>query len=700
VKLAHSLPVLIALSLAATMAIAADETTGATTAVDTSSWKCKFCAFEEGASGTIDVGAGYVSDNSFKFGEFNGLNEQGAYFVGGADLRSRAKDGGFWNLTATDLGLDSRELRAEGGRQGKYRLFLDYDELPHFISDSGRTPFLGVGGDSLTLPPGWVRAGSTGGMTALAGTLHDVDLETKRKHVSVGASLIAGPHWEYAVKVQHETKEGTMRTAGAFLFTSTQLVMPVDYVTDQVDVTASYASAKWQARFGYYGSTFKNHDDALTWQNPFTATVAGADAGQLAAPPDNQFHQILAAAGYQFTEHTRGTADIAVGRMTQNENFLAPTLNSSLSVPALPRSSLDGRVDTFNADMRLLSDVSDRLRLTASYTYNDRDNKTPQAAYTWVTTDSFVNAPRTNLPYSFTQNALKLSADYRTAPRVKTSVGVDYDAHKRTFQEVDKTQETSVWGKVVTRAQDNLDLTFKLAHADRNVSSYQAVPQIDPPENPLLRKYNMADRTRDSVGVRADATPAETVTFGFGFDYSTDDYPNSTIGLTKGDDVNVSADASVSVSKTTSLQFYLNHEELTSTQAGSQTFAAADWTARSDNTIDTAGVGVKHAAIKNKLDVGADYSVTRARGEITVTSGASTPFPDLTTYLGTIKLYANYTLKKNLSLHGAYWYEHYRTADWALAGVAPDTIANVLTLGEVPPSYHIGVVTLFMRYKF
>lgn len=696
-KTLKSIFLLIALSIPPSFVFAAD---GGGGPVDTSKWRCKFCEFEEGRSGTLDVGLGYVSHDSFKFGEYTGLNKKGAYFVGDGAVRSRDKEANYWNLDVSNIGLDSRELRAETGKQGKYKLFLDYDELPHFISDSASTPLLGTGGNSLTLPPGWVRAGTTSGMTALNANLHDVDLETKRKRVSVGASLISDSNWQYNVKVRHETKEGTMRIGGPFYFGSTQLVMPVDYVTDQVDVSASYATEKWQARFSYYGSMFRNGNDALTWQNPFTALATGADTGQLAAPPDNQFHQLSVTAAYQFTEHTRGAADIAIGRMTQNESFLASTLNTSLSVAALPRSSLNGRVDTTNADFRLFSDVSDRLRLNATYTYNDRDNKTPQASYGWVTTDTFVNTSRTNLPYSFTQNALKLSADYRLMPRIKTSVGLDYDTHERTFQEVDKTQETSLWGKAVARAHENLDLTFKLAHAYRSVSSYHVVPQIDPAENPLLRKYNMADRQRDTGGLRTDITVSDAVNVGFGVDYSSDQYPNSTIGLTGDNDVNVSADLSFILSKSTSLQFYLDREQLTSKQSGSQAFSTADWSAQNQDTIDTAGVGVKHTAIKNKLDLGADYSLSHTRGEITVTSGASSSFPDLITRLDTIKLYARYQIEKNVSLHGAFQYEHYRTDDWALQGVTADTISNVLALGEVPPSYHIGVVTLFLRYKF
>jgi len=701
-KTSRRLFALTVLSAHVAAAMAADNLAGGNQPpADTTQWICKYCKFEKGWSGDIDLGLGYVSRDSFKFGEYTGLNKEGGFLVGNGSARFRGEDATYWNIDASNLGLDSRSLSAEGGKQGTYKLFLNYKELPHFISDSALTPFSGTGGNTLTLPPGWIAAGSTDAMSALTGSLHEADLDTKRKRLGVGVSLIPTTDWQYAINFRHETKEGTQRIAGTFLFSSAQLVLPIDYATDQLDASASYSGSKLQARFAYYASTFRNSNDFLTWQNPYTPVVAGATFGQLALPPDNQFHQILASAGYQFSDRTSATADIALGRMTQDESFLAATLNTSLS-QTLPRNSLDGQVDTTNANLKIVSAVTDRLRLNAAYTYNDHNDKTPQAAYLWVTTDSFVNPlPRTNLPYSFTQKTLKLSADYRTAERIKTSIGFDNDTHERTFQEVDKTRENTIWGKLITRNLNNVDLSFKVAHSMRDTSGFQVVPGIDPPENPLMRKYNMADRTRDTAGVRADVAASETVNVGFEFNYANDDYSNSTVGLTGSNDVSFGGDASVIFTKQTSLHFFLNHEEINSKQAGSQAFSTPDWTAENNDTVDTAGIGVKHTVIANKLDVGADYTTSRSHGEIKVNTGApSAAFPDLVALLDSAKLYATYHLKDNISLHGAYWYESYNTKDWMLDGVTPSTIPNVLTFGEQPPSYHVNVITLSVRYRF
>jgi len=391
-----------------------------------------------------------------------------------------------------------------------------------------------------------------------------------------------------------------------------------------------------------------------------------------------------------------------VGRGTQNQQFLAPTLNTTLAVPALPRTSLDGQVDTVNANLEVNSAVTDRLRVKAAYLYNDRDNQTPQSTYSWVTTDMFVaGSPRENLPYSFTQDKLQLRADYQAAQRVTTSAGYDFDSMQRTFQEADTTRENTFWARLATRHWEAVDLTLKYAYSDRRYSSYQAVPEITPPENPLLRKYNMANRTRNTGELRANFAASDTVSVGLQFDASGDDYSNSAIGLTSGRELNVGGDLTWMVAEQTSLRFFANRQNIKSEQSGSQAYSTPDWSGENNDTIDFFGVGIKHTALESKLELGADFTITQTKGAISVSTGANEPpFPDLSTSRDSLKLYANYRLKNNLSLRAGYWYERYESDNWALDGVAPDTISNVLTFGQLAPQYRVQVIALSARYKF
>ncbi len=498
-------------------------------------------------------------------------------------------------------------------------------------------------------------------------------------------------------------RDGTQRIAGSFFSSASHLVVPVDQVTDQLEVSTSYFSRRLQATLAYQGSVFRNGQPSLTWSNPFTPVVSGGDTGQLALAPDNQFHQIVASAGYEISPQIRASGDIAFGRMTQNAAYLEPTLNPNLApgVPALPASSLDGRVDTFNASLKLTANPIDKLRLNASYSRDVRDNRTASLTYPTVSVDTFVGLARNNQPFSFTQDRVKASADYRGPGSLKTSVGIEQNNIARTLQEVVDTRETTLWGRVNVQARENLALAFKAAHADRSGSTYGVVTWIDPAENPLLRKFNLADRLRDSGGARADITVGENVNIGFSLDLANDDYSHSTIGLTDGRSVNGGADVSVAVSDQTQVHAFAQSERIRSHQAGSQVFAAPDWTGTTKDSVDMLGLGVKHMALKGQLELGADLTFARSRSDVVVDAIASSPaFPTAKTSLDSLKLRAVYRLKDNLSLVGSYWYERYDTQDWRLDGVQPATIPNLLALGEQPPRYTVNVIQVAVRYRF
>ena len=676
-------------------------TTALADAPDISNWPCEYCEFEEGWSGDLTLGAGRVSDDSFKFGEYNGLNEEGGYLIADGNLRFRNEDAYYVDLSVSDMGLDSRSLNLEVGTQGSYDIYISYDELPHYISDSASSPYRGIGSDVLSLPSTWVASGSTGGMTALDASLQSVDIETERKNLAVGARIKTESPWSYSVDLRHDTKQGIQRTAGTFLFSSAQLLAPVDYVTDEVQASVSYQQRKWQTRLTYFASSFSNDNQSLTWENAFTPLVAGADSGELALPPDNQFHQLMLSTAYSFSNTSRLNADISIGKMEQDEALLTATQNTSLSVPALPADSANAEVDTTNARLNYTFEATSQLRMNASYSYSDRENNTPQLVYDWVTTDSVLATPRSNQPYSYTRHLLKLKADYKIEQGKSLAAGFDRDEKNRTFQSVDETADNTLWGLIRTRNLDNLDLQFKLSHSQRSASSYEAVSSVEPPENILMRKYNLADRDRDTIGFYANMITESEVNIGMSLDYSQEDYDKSELGLVSSSDIGYSADVSTMLDEETSLNVFLGHQLIKSSQASSQSFGAADWSATNRDTFNHYGIGLTHVLIEDLLDIGANFTRSMSSGEIVFTSGSSDPdFPTLRTDLNSLKLYANYRMDETLVLQFAYWREEYDVSDWAIDEVAVDTVSNLLSLGEVASSYDNNVIKLSMRYEF
>jgi MtrB/PioB family decaheme-associated outer membrane protein len=667
--------------------------------VDTSKWPCKFCEFEEGFSFTPDLGVGYVSEDSAKFGEYNGLDEQGAYVVADAEARYRKQDGRWLDLSAMDLGLDSRFFGVEGGKQGQFELHLRYKELQHNLNDTAMSPFLGAGSSSLTLPPGWATGATTGDMSGLAVSLQGLELETGRQIFDLGGSYTPVTHWAFAINVRHEEKEGARGMGGSFMFNDSQLPMPVHYETDQFDASAAYSAGRLQARIAYYGSIFRNEDDAFTWANPYIPLDAGADLGQFALAPDNQFHQLVLSAGYRLAERTQMSANVAYGQMTQDEAFLPFTVNGSVPTQPLPRSSLDGKVDTLSGNLKITTALAETFRVNASLSYNERNNQTPQDLYEWITTDAGPAAPRANLPYSFSRSVASIDAALALTPSLRIYAGCNYDEYRRDLQEVESTNEGACWGKANLSAGDVANLSFMWTYSQRTGSAYQPSPDGTPAQNPLMRLYNLADRDRNEAKLRVDATPAATFNFGLDIRATWDDYFSSTVGVLDGDSWSAAADCGWTISEKISASCYVSHELVKSRQANAELLAPTPlWFGSNHDETDSIGAGFKYGA-SEKFDLGVDYNYARTTGEVAIQS-ATVGFPDLTTRMNSARLYVHYAPRKKLTLRLSYWYESYRSEDWALDEVLPATIDNVLSFGQQSPDYDVNVVTLSGRYEF
>jgi MtrB/PioB family decaheme-associated outer membrane protein len=663
--------------------------TGATAAVDTSEWKCQTCPYPKGTTGTVEVGVGAVSDASARFGDYTGLQKQGAHLVLGGAVNVRGDNGYFADLNGSDLGLDSRRLAARSGREGLYTLRLGVAEIPRHFADDAVTPFVGNGSSLLTLPA--------------PASLQPVALGFERKRYDLGGSFLAGENWTYRVSLRRDTRDGTQGLSSSFFSSAAQLAAPVDQTTDQFELAAAYAGRRLQATFAYQLSQFRNGAPALTWDNPFAPVVAGATQGRLALAPDNRFEQITGSVGYDVTPAVRASADFAVGRMTQDAAYLASTANALLapSVPALPANSLDGRVDTFSGNLRVSAAPFDGLRINAVLTRDVHDDHTAIHSFPQVATDIFVTQPRSNTPFSFWRDRLKLSAAYRGPGTLSLGAGVDQDNQHRRYSEVVSTRETTVWGRAGMRPRDDLGLSLKLAHGERNNSPYGVATWFGAPESPLLRKFNLADRQRDAVGARADLNVNDKLSLGLSADATNDDYAGSVVGLTHARSANLGADLSFTLSEKTQLHAFTQGEQVRSQQSGSQTGLAADWRAENKDRFTVFGLGVKHSAIADKLDLGADLTVSRSRSSVSVdTSSSDPPFPRATTALDSLKLYANYKLNDKTSITGSYWYEYYDAADWHLEGVLPTNVASLLTFGEQPPHYRVNLLRLALRYRF
>ncbi len=646
-----------------------------------------------------DLGAGYVSDDSFKFGDYTGLNDNGVFLVGDVSADYWGTSGDRWQLAGRNLGLESRSINVNGGRQGRYELRFSYDKIPHNLFESGRTPYMNPGTADLTLPDNWLPAATSAEMTNLDAALHPVGVRTERESFGLGFSFVQNKRLEYDVDYRYSSKEGTGIYGGSFLNTSTILPRPVDYATQTFEAGLTYRADSWSARFGYLGSLFSNESSRLRWDNPFTPVVPGANEGQAALEPDNGFHQFSLSGHYRLLSHTQLSGSLAVGRMSQDDTLLPFTINPNLLSP-LPVRSLDAEVDTRHIDLRVASRPIRNLRLRASYTVAERDNKTPSLQWSYIIADALPAASRANLPYGYERNKINLDADYRLPYGLKISGGWKRNVNKRDFTEVDRSEEDEFWGKLKARVGQRADLSVKYAFAARDISDYRPVPVTLPPQNPLLRKYNLTDRERQGVELSLALRPTDSMDFSLAAEFMQDDYDESVLGLVSADYETVYADAGFMLPGNISLTAHAGYEQYESALRGSQSFSVPDWRADNEDKTVFAGLLIDLPQWIDRLDLQFGYTFSETTGEVqTTASGMRDAFPDLASALHRVELNVDYRWRRNLAFRFGWIFEDYTVDDWSLDGVGVSTLPRLIGLGNQWLDYDVNVVMLSFRYN-
>jgi MtrB/PioB family decaheme-associated outer membrane protein len=668
---------------------------------DTSLWACELCAPSNGWEIDVEAGPGYVSSDGFRFGDYTGL-EDGFHLFGNVFARYWSKDAHYMRLDGYRLGLDSRALFLEGGKLSRYQVRASYQGIPRNIFDTTSTPYGGNGSDRLTLPAGWVRAPSTQGMTELDSSLQEVDIERKWDIYSAGLTFTPVTHWAFDLNYRRQDREGKDVYAGSFFFNAAEFTEPVDYNTDELEASAAYNADRWQLRLSYFGSFFDNNNSGLTWDNAYSSQSPGANTGQMALPPDNRANQLSLNGSLLLPANTMLSGQLSLGRMKQDERLLPYTTNSLLATSPLPRSKVDGEVDTTNVNLRVTSSPVNAFTVEGEFRYNERDNKTDEDVYDYVVTDLFVSSnPAENIAYDFQRYDYKLRGEYRLMRQARLHAGYDYQRFERTRQERKNTNTGRLWTRLKAHPIELVDVDVELYTEDRDGSRYDPITGVTNPQNPLMRKYNMADRKRKGIRAYVSFYSSDRVNIGLDAEYTKDDYDDSEIGLEDSDYRHFGVDASYLITPDVTAYASFNFEKIKSKQSNSQTFSDPDWFAVSNDKFRTGTVGLRYPKIIGKLGADIEYTYASSDGDIeNNTNGLESDFPTLQTRLHQLRLGLDYPYSDALSLKFGYMYERFDTVDWALQDVGPATVPNLLSLGADPYNYSANVFFVGVRYVF
>jgi len=622
---------------------------------------------------SVEIGVANVSRDSAKFGEYNGLNDSGANFIGNFEIRGgNAYDGGDgttrWGVSGSDLGTTSRSLGGAVDNQGQWSLNIGYDELRHNIADTYQTPQQGsMGGNNFTFPEnfGTINGGASPSARVLdatqLGAFHTEEVGTTRKNTSFGAGYTFSPQLSLQFDYNHLDQSGAKLigtgSQGGISLTGgstgraegNNIIMnPTNYKTDSFNLALNWVGDKGHLSGGYYGSIFRDGYDSLTWQNAM-ASGASACAGAacfvtntMSTAPDNSFHQLNLSGGYAFSPATKLAGGLSYGRNTQNDSYAPTSIMQASGTPydmmqasGLPQSSLNGLAVTTHADLKLTNQAAKDLVLSAGLKYNERDNRSTSNTYLYKNLGD-ANYTGVNTPYSNKKTQFELAADYRLAKGQNLRLAYEREAIKRWCNNVASGAQCVA---SPSSDEDKLGLTYRLkaredvgfnagySYAKRNAdfdhgfaANTGTYPQVNGGDKLDYVAYPYATRKQDLVKAGVNWQATEKLDLGLNGRYADDDY-DATLGIQDGRTVGINLDATYAYDENGSFSAYASWQNsernLRNGLNGSATVAPTSiWTNQLEDDGNAIGLNARHRGLMGgRLEIVGDlsYSLDKSR---------------------------------------------------------------------------------------
>lgn len=698
----------------------------------------------------VTVGLYYLDHDSYRFGKFSGLTDEGFYALADFRVEKRPEwnsgDTQRWRVQGWRLGLDSRRLLFEYKDPVKQTFKADYREIPNNRFSDGQTPYLGAGSSTQTLPANWEVApgsSSTAGFLNLQESLVNLKVDTKRRWMDLSYGVKLGQNWNLAIDYDYIAKKGERTIGSIFGYTGGNpraviLAAPVDYKTNNIEAMFNYATARAQFGVGMYASFFSNGENSLVWQNAYGRQSQWAPSveypgsqGALGLEPDNSYWQFKAYGAINFSHSTRLSADASFGQMKQNDALMPYTINPDLIVDTpVPLTSLDAKVDTTMFNVRLTSQLARPLGVAINYHYDDRNNKTPREVYPYIGGDSQNQRPydegRINLPYSYTKQKADAIITYRVGGGTRLKGGVEYFDTSRDYSEVSNSNEWAWLAGVKFGGLETASFNFDYRNSSRDIDQYignaplleSTVPGTEPEDawenHPNLRKYYETDRDRNEFRFRSDVFPSPQWNLGLALSYFRDDYDEGFYGLNDAKIISGTIDLGWYPTESVALTAFYTKEKYQANQSSISFSNEAgafnpnnNWWAKTTDKVNTWNVSLTFSDIGadqgwKKFDMGFAYTYSDTNGIIDVTNVAENtkPLPALVDKFASFGAWAMLNVSDSSNIRLAIENTRLKSADFALDNVETNTLANVLLLGESAANYNVLLISGSWTYQF
>lgn len=655
---------------------------------------------------SVSLGIGYVDGPGSRFGQYTGQKDGDTNLLGHADINRRNDATGTWlRFKAKNLGLDNRDLRLEHEKQGDWAYFIEYGQLKRTDPLTFTTPLAGIGSTSQTINP----AGSPSA---------EYQPQVKRETTRLGFEKKLEGGFNVQLRFRNEDKDGS-RNFGFYdlaTFSPKFLSEPIHQKTQEVEATLGYVGEKLQLTGGYFGSYFKNQNNAIAMNGdlgPVSPYWPLSNAHTLSLPPGNDKHNLNLSGGYNFTPTTRGVFKVAYTRGLQNNSFA--------SLSDYGQGSLDGRVDTTMVTLGLSARPTSKLALNGHFRYEDRDDKTAQSQYSDPNFRFYTGNGRYNSSSRKTVTA-KVDGTYRLPLSLSLFGGLEWEqrtrdvAPSRSLNWRSTTDEWSLRLGLKRSLADNMNGTVSYARSERTGSGYQATSSyvfgdfysgnglFFGPVNQstsLINPIHWADRTRDKLKLNVDWSPLEALSVQMGAQFSQDSYGSangSPIGNDRGRSSLYSLDATYSLSEDSKLGAWVSRDDTRMRQRTNMGYDNSTplYTWSSDLRSLGTNLGLRgeiKATEKLKLDAELQWSNNRNQFDLQNANGAT--LPDVTYRHTSFKLTGDYALDRSRGLKLQYVYDRWNSSDWNWAGESAFQDGTTATTAPVQRLNFIGLSAYF-----
>jgi MtrB/PioB family decaheme-associated outer membrane protein len=565
-------------------------------------------------------------------------------------------------------------------------------------------------------------------------------------------------------------------------FNTLELPAPVSYSTQNFSASAQYVGRltperHWSLSLAYNGSIFHNDLDSFTFDNPFRLSApAGANTaneGRNSLPPSNESHRYTLTGAIDLPFSSRYVGTVSYSLMRQNEQFLPFTINPTIlssivtnglpvgtpmtNLGLLPAQSLNGEIEELLIDNLLTMRFGPHLTGTARLRHLDVQNNTPLLFFPeYVRADGArQNDDRQNYRPAYARTTASLDLNWRPSTAWSFGFNSGWERYDRDNRDADVTDEYT--GRLFMDASPEslpwLHLRASVLQAQRRYENYDALNNVGIigypavgagfQQNPLLRKFDMADRDRTRVDGSAEFAFDSGLVITPSMSWRMDEYGDNLanggeLGLKHESYWNAGIEAAYPLNDSVNLTVsYLREEydrDIVNRQrggVGSTGIACpavnttgspnCNWGSAIVDGVDTIFANGQFILSSNlELNLDATYSHTTnatdtfALGSSLVTSVPQ--FPDVTdTYqriAATLKYNVGQELAQRLGWGGelttelGYAYERNEMTNWATESMTPymialDTGANrSLFLDALNPNYEAHIVTLSLGFKW